>query len=539
MMMKRSFHYFAAVLIASVCLSESRARADGMHTYILDMKCRQLMLDDRIPFASQGVKKIYPQPKDIGKPVLEATYPYEKFYKVMSEPHVMYDAEHKLFRMWYWTLYWNKEKKREYTPLCYAESSDGLTWTKPILGNFEYEGDKAQNNIISNDLWTPTIIAMPPGHEYTVMFYDGHSAQQAAFSKDGRKVDATKPLTGRSELPNIKEMQDAVGLWTSDGYRLLYDPVWKKFLVAVKSWAPLAGSVVPAQWRRTVALGTSEDGYNVHFRERMVECDLADDQFIADYSAPTRKIPEMPAWAEIEQMSLYRYEGLILGFPNFIHFYDKFYGGNEATAHMWWTYDWKNWSKPREPQPFLNYEYDTSYWGFSKGVGPMSPVRVGNELWIYRDVAEGEGNERYPSIQQWFTLAKLRVDGWAGYEAGAGVEGGWLDTQEFVADGEALKVNANCSRGGGALRVEVYTVEGPRPYPAHLYKNTLAPGFVKDDCEPTSGDVFGAQVKWKSHDWSELKGKRVRLRFYLNNATIYSFWTKSGNEIVGVQEASK
>jgi hypothetical protein len=28
--------------------------------------------------------------------------------------------------------------------------------TKPILGNAEYEGDKAQNNIVSLDLWTPT-----------------------------------------------------------------------------------------------------------------------------------------------------------------------------------------------------------------------------------------------------------------------------------------------------------------------------------------------------------------------------------------------
>ncbi len=521
----------AILLLGAFC---TLARADGMHTYRLDMKYRQLMLDDRILFQSQGVTRIFPQAQDIGKPVLEATFPYERFYKVLSEPHVLYDAERKLFRMWYWSLYFDKEKKREVTPLCYAESQDGLTWTKPILGNAEYQGDKAQNNIVSLDLWTPTIVALPKGHEYTVMFYDGHSAQQAAFSKDGRKVDATKPLSGRSEIPHIKEMQDAVGMWTSDGYRLVYDPVTSNYLVAVKSWAPLAGSAVPVQWRRTIALGKSDDGYNVHFQEQMVECDLIDDQFIAEYAAPTRKIPDMPAWAEIEQMSLWRYEGLILGIPNYIHFYDKFLGGNESSAHLWWTYDWKNWSRPRVRKPLLAYPHNTSYWGFSKGVGPMPPLRVGNELWIYRDVAEGQGNERYPTIQQWFTMAKLRLDGWAGYEAGP--QGGWLDTQEFVADGEALKVNADCGRAGAGLRVEVYEIEGPRPYPAHLYKNTLLPGFSKDDCAAVTGNVYDAPVKWNAHSWPALKGKRVRLRFYLTNATLYSFWTKAGDEVIGVQE---
>src|ERR1041385_5213971 len=222
----------------SLCAFATFGWADGMHTYILDMKHRQLMLDDRILFQSQGVTKIYPQAQDIGKPVLEATFPYEKFYKVMSEPHVHYDAGRKLFQMWYWTLYYDNEKKREHTPLCYAESQDGLSWTKPILGNVEYQGDKAQNNIVSDDLWTPTILALPKGHEYCVLFYDGHSKQQAAFSKDGRKVHAVKPLSGRSEIPNMREMQEAVGMWTSDGYRLMYDPVTSKYLVAVKSWAP-------------------------------------------------------------------------------------------------------------------------------------------------------------------------------------------------------------------------------------------------------------------------------------------------------------
>src|SRR5581483_5625695 len=104
-----------------------------------------------------------------------------------------------------------------------------------------------------------------------------------------------------------------------------------------------------------------------------------------------------------------RYEGLVLGMANLIHFYDKFWAGNESTSHLWWTADWKNWLKPQQRQPFFNFAHGTPCWGFSKGLGPLPPIRVGNELWLYRDVAEGQGNERYPTKQQWFTMARLRV----------------------------------------------------------------------------------------------------------------------------------
>ncbi len=132
---------------------------------------------------------------------------------------------------------------------------------------------------------------------------------------------------------------------------------------------------------------------------------------------------------------------------------------------------------------------------------------------------------------QWFTLAKLRLDGFAGYQAGE--TEGFVETQEFVADGAALKVNADCSRG--QLRVEVFEVEGDRVLPAHMFKNTPIGGFTKSDCQPVRGDVFQQPVEWSGKAWSDLKGKRVRLCFHLQNATLFSFWTKLDDQIVGIQ----
>jgi hypothetical protein len=325
-----------------------------------------------------------------------------------------------------------------------------------------------------------------------------------------------------------------VGKFVSDGYRLTFDPIDRRYHVAVKSWAPLGGSVVPAQWRRTIAFGTSDDGVKWTFRERMLECDLADDAFVQAVSP--RKDASLPAWAEIEQMTHYRYEGLIIGHPNVIHFYDKYLGGYETTSHLAWSRgDYANWARPRVRRPFLSSDAGTPYWGFSKGVGPLGPLRVGNELWFYRDVSEGMGNEGPAARRvQWFTLAKLRIDGFAAYRTGD--VDGFIDTQEFVANGAALMVNADCSRG--QLTAEVFEVDGDRHLPAHMFKNTLVSGFSKEQSLVVRGDVFQQPVEWSGKTWTDLKGRRVRLRFHLKNAALFSFWTKPDLQIVGIQHVS-
>ncbi|MBI2195346.1 MAG: hypothetical protein HYU36_25475 [Planctomycetes bacterium] len=506
--------------------------SDGLNTYVLDMKFRQLMLDDAVPFASKGVEKVYFQPKDLDKPVLEGTAIYEVQTTQLSEPHVYYDRAEKLFRMWYWSDYRDADRKKEITPLCYAESADGIRWTKPRLGLVDFKGDQGDNNIISEDFFTPTLMVLPEGHPYRFLIFDPHGAGKAAFSRDGKKIDSMEPIRFMGTLPNQENMYRQVGKFISDGYRLLYDPVDLQYHAAVKSWAPLGGSLVPAQWRRTIAFGVSADGVQWTFRERMLECDLADDAFVQTISP--RKDKTLPAWAEIEQMTHYRYEGLIIGHINVIHFYDRYLGGYETSSHLVWSRgDYVNWARQAMRKPFLFNEPGTPYWGFSKGVGPLGPLRVGNELWFYRDVSEGMGNEGPAARRvQWFTLAKLRIDGFAGYQAGE--TEGYLDTQEFVADGAALRVNADCSHG--ELHIEVLEVEGERVWPAHLFKNTLVAGFTRDSCIPIHGDVDDQPVQWTGNPWSDLKGRRVRLRFYLKGATLFSFWTRADQQIVGIQQ---
>ena len=39
-----------------------------------------------------------------------------------------------------------------------------------------------------------------------------------------------------------------------------------------------------------------------------------------------------------------------------------------------------------------------------------------------------------------------------------------------------------------------------------------------------AGDQLRGELRWAGHNLSELAGKSVRIRFYLQEADLYSFW---------------
>jgi len=73
-------------------------------------------------------------------------------------------------------------------------------------------------------------------------------------------------------------------------------------------------------------------------------------------------------------------------------------------------------------------------------------------------------------------------------------------------------VNLESQRGG--LQVEVMDEQGK-----------VIEEFSRDKCLPLVGDSAKVMVRWRGgKDLSSLVGKPVRLRFYLTNGSLYSFW---------------
>ncbi len=76
--------------------------------------------------------------------------------------------------------------------------------------------------------------------------------------------------------------------------------------------------------------------------------------------------------------------------------------------------------------------------------------------------------------------------------------------------GSELVVNVEPTSATGKLRAEV--VGEPR--------------FSGDKCVPITTDNINAPVKWQGADISELRGKTIRLKFYLEGARLFAFEVK-------------
>ena len=107
-------------------------------------------------------------------------------------------------------------------------------------------------------------------------------------------------------------------------------------------------------------------------------------------------------------------------------------------------------------------------------------------------------------------LAILRRDGFASVDAGP--QGGTLTTRPLTFTGRHLFVNTDCP--AGSLRAELLDRDG----------QPIAP-FTLENSVSLKEDAVLAEMTWKgATDLSALAGKTVRVRFHLQNGSLYSFW---------------
>ncbi len=104
----------------------------------------------------------------------------------------------------------------------------------------------------------------------------------------------------------------------------------------------------------------------------------------------------------------------------------------------------------------------------------------------------------------------LRTDGFV--SVNAPYAGGELLTKPLIFEGKGLILNYATSAAGG-VRVELQTPEG-----------VPIPGFTLDDCPEIIGDEIERVVSWgeKGSDVSALAGRPVRLRFVMKDADLFS-----------------
>jgi len=179
------------------------------------------------------------------------------------------------------------------------------------------------------------------------------------------RVTGAQPIN-LHPIANSREWAALHGGFVSDQWRVMYDPVRREYRATVKTYSPLAGSAVSAKWRRCVTIMTSPDGEHWQPTGRLVETDLAFDTYVASH-AP-RQHPELPAWSELHDLPLQRYEGLIVGFYNILSVFDEDgAGGKEICGansehFLAWSRDGVNWSRTEQRTPIIPAPAGTDYW---------------------------------------------------------------------------------------------------------------------------------------------------------------------------------
>jgi len=142
------------------------------------------------------------------------------------------------FRMWYYSVGLKEPgdarradlKKLSQGPVCYAESDDGLTWTKPKLGQVEYHGSKHNNAIALPDALIEGVHVMkdesdPDARRRYKMVYNGHNGKtwvfRTATSADGLHWNAA-PEFAIDQFLETASFFKFNDLWFVHGQRLTF-----------------------------------------------------------------------------------------------------------------------------------------------------------------------------------------------------------------------------------------------------------------------------------------------------------------------------
>lgn len=379
-----------------------------------------------------------------------------------------------LYRMYYRGSHFNEKTRKATHPevTCYAESTDGIHWTKPKLGLFEYGGSK-ENNIVWNGIGTHCFTPFkdtnpncPPESQYKAISRGRPQAKKGLYvfqSPDGIHWSLMK------EEPVITEGAfDSQNLAFWNPQTKQYVDFHRTFTKGIRDIATCTSADF-INWSKPVLLKYPGAEHQHLYTNAIRSYDRAPHLLVG---FPTRYLP---ADSQVEPVFMSSRDGVTF------HRYDTAIVPRDAPQDR--QGNRSNYMVnglieiPSEPGRMSVFATEAYY------VGPDTRVR------------------RF----------SYRTDGFVALHAGN--TGGELITKPILFDGNELVINST-SADGGFAQVEIQHSDG-----------TPVPGFSLSDCEKVTTDGIEQPVTWKSGSakLEDLAGQPVRLRFLLQNSDLFAF----------------
>lgn len=373
---------------------------------------------------------------------------------------------------------------------CYAESDDGIHWTKPNLELFEVKGTRKNNCVWANDPpfshdFSPFLDTRPgadPDRRFKAVAGIKRSGGLWAFaSADGIHWEK---LHGKPMITDGAFDSHNVAFWSEhEGKYVCYFRTWKGCRWVSRStsddfehWSPTVDMV----FRHGEGLAPKEhiytNGTHPYFRAPHI--------YIA---MPFRFMPGrqvIPA-AQAKAINVH---------PDYAKDCSD---GILMTSRGGHVYD------RTFLESFIRPGIGPENWVSRTNMPAYGIVPTGaHEMSIYV-----ECNYAQPTVH--LKRYTMRLDGFASVQAP--YSGGRIISRPLTFSGSRLTVNFATSAAGG-VRVEVQDSQG-KPIP----------GYTLDDALELVGNEIERTVTWKAgSDLGKLAGKPVRLRFELKDADLYA-----------------
>lgn len=492
-------HAFRVALGLFVCALTAFAHADAP---VLLKNRRELFVDDFLVRETARVDFRLGVPQPAGT-ALRLDRPWEGRWGA----YVSVVSDGKKFLMYYRGGF-GAPNNEDLT--CYAESADGIHWTRPEIGRFEVRGSKANNVVLG--LGEPTWAT----HNFSV-FYDAR-----AGVPDDERFKATGGGAGNN--PKLKFSGLTRGLYrfvSADGKnwrRLPGEPLFTDYALDsqnILTWLPEENcfAIYLRTWTgdrkgvkfaynsiRTIARSVSRDFTTWSEPERMtfepgpVE-DLYTNTTQAYFRAP-QILVSMPFRFVRDRQVLDE-----ATFRNFDIAPSMWKGVSDAvlmTSRGGTVYQRKF------MESFVRPGIDPASWAARSNMPAYGLIQTRpNEMSFF--IVRG-----YSSNQTRIERMAMRLDGFASLHAGY-AEGHAL-TRLVTLDGARLSLNLSTSASGYA-KVVLLDAQGRE-----------LPGFGAADAAELVGDAIDISAKWKSsRRLAELKGQPVQIKFLLRDADLYSF----------------
>lgn len=456
---------------------------------------RQLFVDDFL-IEKTTLKRTFHYPEyHTSNPILVPDKEWEKMgtegaaFAAPFSDGVWYDETDNKFKMWYMAG-GGEHSINNAGVTCYAESTDGITWTKPIL------------NIVSRT----NIVDKGTIRDASVVWLDKQETNsskrykmfQSAGGAGNWKYHYKTSSDGKTWRDNATPSQAIAD--RSTVYKNPFRNVWV--------WS----------MRHNVRVKSS-DPYTVRARDYMEHEDPVAGNKVAKadlksfWFGPWPNEQKHPFYTNndgspgIYNQDATPYESIMLGLfsvwqgpENNVCASDNVIKRNQIM--LGYSRDGYSWYR-EDMNPFLPVNEESSSWNngnLQSVVG--SPIIVDDKLYFYLSGRRLEKNNEIVTTG----LATLRRDGFVSMQGS-----GELQTPILKFEGSHFFVNANVK---GGLKVELLDEKG----------NVLS-GFSKDDCKEFKGDSVKQKIEWNNNPTLESLSKRnIKVKFYVTEGEIFSFW---------------